>query len=74
MHADVDGDMSESLREVHLGAAGSPQSDLSLAALTPPRTCVQPASCRYCGICVVLPLPVSPTTMVVACVSTEYRI
>lgn len=33
-----------------------------------------PASWRYCGICVVLPLPVSPTTMVVVYCSTRYRI
>lgn len=31
-----------------------------------------PASCRYCGSCVVLPLPVSPTTTVVAWASTKY--
>ena len=31
----------------------------------------QPARCRYCGTWVLLPLPVSPTTIVVACRSTK---
>ena len=34
---------------------------------------VQPASCKNCGIWVVLPLPVSPTITVVACCSTKYN-
>jgi hypothetical protein len=33
---------------------------------------VHPAACRYCGTCVVLPEPVSPTSTTVACVSTRY--
>lgn len=34
----------------------------------------QPASSRYWGICVVLPLPVSPTMTTVAWFSTRYKI
>lgn len=32
-----------------------------------------PACSRYCGSCVVFPLPVCPTTMVVGYVSTRYK-